>query len=268
MTLTATAPKAVGQILLIDTDIIAPNRNQPRLEFPMEELESLSRSIKEHGMIQPLTVRRKGDYYELVAGERRLRAAKMARLRQVPCILMDIDDKSSAVFALIENLQRRQLNFIEEARAIKELAHRYNMTQGEIASSLGKTQSAVSNLLRTLKLPLDVQEKLVQNGLSQRHARALLSLTHEGQTKALATIIEKNLNVEQTEKLVEKISQEENKHCRKRKIFFKDVKIFIKTIDHAVETMQSAGIKATCEKSEDDENYKFTVTVPKLDARQ
>lgn len=263
MVFTSSKPKAVGQILLIDADRIAPNKNQPRAEFPMEELESLSRSIRENGMIQPLTVRKTGDYYELIAGERRLRAAKMAKMKQVPCILMDIDDKSSAVFALIENLQRQQLNFIEEAKAIKSLSLYHKMTQEEIASSLGKTQSAVSNLLRTLKLSPEVQVGLVENGLTQRHARALLSLEPQQQKKALSIIVEKHLNVEQTEKLVQEISKEETKHKRNRKIFFKDVKIFIKTIDHAVETMQSAGIAASCKRTEDDENYTFTVTVPK-----
>ncbi len=268
MVLTSSRPKAVGQILLIESDRIAPNKNQPRAEFPMEELESLSRSIKENGMIQPLTVRRTGDYYELIAGERRLRAAKMARMKFVPCIVMDIDDKNSAVFALIENLQRQQLNFIEEAKAIKTLSQYYSMKQDEIAASLGKTQSAVSNLLRILRLSPDVQDELIKNDLTQRHARALLGLTPQQQRKALSIIIEKQLNVEQTEKLVASISDEENKPRRKRKIFFKDVKIFIKTIDHAVETMQSAGIQATCQRSEDEDNYTFVVTVPKAEAEK
>lgn len=268
MVLSTSRPRAVGQILLIETDRIAPNRNQPRAEFPMEELEGLSRSIKENGMIQPLTVRRTGDYYELIAGERRLRAAKMAKMKLVPCIVMEIDDKSSAVFALIENLQRQQLNFVEEARAIRVLNTFYGMKQEEIAAALGKTQSAVSNLLRILRLPTEIQDELTKNGLTQRHARALLNLTAQQQKKALDTIIEKNLNVEQTERLVESLQAQENRHGRKRKIFFKDVKIFIKTIDHAVETMQSAGISATCKRSEDDANYTFIVTVPKKEAER
>lgn len=268
MVLTAAKPKSVGQIVLIDADKIAPNKNQPRAEFPMEELESLARSIKENGLIQPLTVRRTGNYYELIAGERRLRAAKMARLKSVPCIVMDIDDRTSAVYALIENLQRQQLNFIEEAKAIKTLSLYYGMRQEDIASSLGKTQSAVSNLLRVLRLPPDVQEELTKNDLTQRHARALLGLTPEEQRQALSIIIEKKLNVEQTEKLVESLTEKKESPRRKRKIFFKDVKIFIKTIDHAVQTMQSAGISATCKRSEDDDNYTFTVTVPKSAAEK
>lgn len=268
MVLTSSRPKAVGQILLIESDRIAPNKNQPRAEFPMEELEGLSRSIKENGMIQPLTVRRTGDYYELIAGERRLRAAKMAKMKFVPCIVMDIDDKDSAVFALIENLQRQQLNFIEEAKAIKTLSQYYGMRQEDIASSLGKTQSAVSNLLRILRLSPDIQDELTKNNLTQRHARALLGLSAEQQRKALSIIIERQLNVEQTEKLVQSLSEESTKPRRKRKIFFKDVKIFIKTIDHAVQTMQSAGISATCQRNEDEENYTFVVTVPKAAAEK
>lgn len=268
MVFTTTRPKAVGQILLIEADRIAPNKNQPRAEFPMEELEGLARSIKENGMIQPLTVRRTGDYYELIAGERRLRAAKMAKMKLVPCIVMEIDDKDSAVFALIENLQRQQLNFVEEAKAIKTLSLYYGMRQEDIASSLGKTQSAVSNLLRILRLPPEIQDGLTKNGLTQRHARALLILTPEQQKQALSIIIEKHLNVEQTEKLAETLAADSRKNRRKRKVFFKDVKIFIKTIDHAVETMQSAGISATCKRSEDDRNYTFVVTVPKSAAEK
>lgn len=261
-------PRTVGRIILIEADKIAPNKNQPRAEFPMEELESLARSIKENGLIQPLTVRQTGDYYELIAGERRLRAAKMARLKAVPCIVMEIDDQTSAVYALIENLQRQQLSFIEEAKAIKTLIQYYGMRQEEVASSLGKTQSAVSNLLRVLRLPPEIQDELISNGLTQRHARALLSLAPEQQKQALSIIIEKKLNVEQTERLVENLTEQAQVPHRKRKIFFNDVKIFIKTIDHAVKTMQSAGISATCKRSEDDSNYTFTVTVPKAAAEK
>lgn len=257
--------KSAGQILLIDTDRIIPNKNQPRENFPEEDLELLSGSIRRNGIIQPLTVRKKGEIYELVAGERRLRAAKKANLRSVPCIIMDIDEQSSAVISLLENIQRSQLNFLEEAKAIQTLSRYYGMRQEEIASSLGMSQSNVSNLMRILKLSPEALRLLSENGMTQRHARALLRLDEEQQTEAAKTVCEKKLNVSQTESLVEKAlrQQEESKPRRIRKIFFNDVKIFINTINHAVETMQSAGIEAYVNRTESDEGYTITVTVPR-----
>lgn len=264
---TPTKPKTAGQIFLIDADKIIPNKNQPREHFDIEALRALSDSIRKNGIIQPLTVRRKGDgKYELVAGERRLRAAKMANLKGIPCIIMEIDDRNSAMFALIENIQRQELNFIEEAKAIQKLSTIYGMRQEDIAIGIGKTQSAVSNLLRVLRLSPEIQTRLVEHGLSQRHARALLKLSEQQQREVLKYIIEKKLSVKQTEELVEKHLSQEPKHKQHRKIFFKDVKIFVNTINHAVEVMQSAGIKAQYEKTESEDEYRFVVTVPKNNA--
>lgn len=259
----AVKPKTAGQILLIDTDMIYPNINQPRRRFPREDIERLSESIRKNGIIQPLTVRRNGDAYELIAGERRLRAAKTARLRQVPCIIMEADEQNSAVISLLENIQRSQLDFLEEAKAIQRLIRCYSMKQEDIARSLGMSQSAVSNLLRILKLEPEALEILSENGFTQRHARALLKLSGEKQIEAAKTVCDKRLNVNATEKLAEKLLIEEQKPKRIRKIFFKDVKIFINTINHAVETMKSAGIEAQVDSIECDESYTVTVTVPK-----
>lgn len=259
-----TKPRVAGQILLIDTDKILPNKNQPRTEFSEKSLETLAESIKQRGIIQPLTVRKRGEIYELIAGERRLRASKLANIKSVPCIIMDADDKNSAVYALIENIQREELNFIEEAKGIQKLSIYYGMRQDEIAVALGKTQSAVSNLVRILKLSEDTQRRLIENNLTQRHGRALLKLSAKQQREALDIIEAKKLNVIQTERLVENILNEENKPHRKKKIFFKDVKIFVKTINHAIETMQNAGISAKCEQTETEESVTFIVTVPKM----
>ncbi len=261
-------PRVAGQIILIDVDKIYPNKNQPRTEFSRPDLEALAVSIKQNGIIQPLTVRKRGEKYELIAGERRLRASKMANLRSVPCIIMDADDKNSAVYALIENIQRKELNFIEEAKAVKTLAMYYGMRQEDIAACVGKTQSSVSNLLRVLKLPEDVQKKLTESGLTQRHARALLKLSPDGQREAVNIAAARKLNVEQTERLVEKMLSEESKPKRKTKIFFKDIRIFVNTINHAVETMQNAGIKAKYEKTESEDCITFTVRVPKNEPRE
>lgn len=258
-----TRVKAAGQILLIDTGRIVPNKNQPREKFSPGELEQLSASIRKNGIIQPLTVRRTGDRYELVAGERRLRAAKAANLKSVPCIIMDVDEQNSAVISLLENTQRCQLSFIEEAKAIHTLSSYYGMRQEEIAASLGTSQANVSNLLRILRLNPEALRLLSENGMSQRHARALLRLDSEGQTAAAHIVCDKKLNVSQTEKLVERMLSEANKPKRTKKIFFKDVKIFINTINHAVETMQSAGIDAYVDRTENDDSYIITVNVPK-----
>lgn len=257
--------KAAGQILLIETTKIFPNKNQPREYFSQVELELLSQSIRQNGIIQPLTVRRNGEVFELIAGERRLRAAKAANMRFVPCILMEVDEQNSAVISLLENIQRSQLNFLEEAKAIYSLSKHYGMRQEEIASSLGMSQSCVSNLLRILRLTPEALRLLSENGFTQRHARALLRLEGEKQTEAAKIICEKKLTVSATEKLVEKMIEEgqQQKKGRIRKIFFNDVRIFINTINHAVETMQSAGIEAYVDRKESDEGYTITVTVPK-----
>lgn len=259
----AAKTKAAGQILLVDADRIFPNKNQPRENFSSEELKLLSESIRRNGIIQPLTVRRNGDLFELIAGERRLRAAKAANLKSVPCIIMDVDEQGSAVISLLENIQRSQLNFLEEAKAIRTLSAYYGMRQEEIASSLGMSQSNVSNLLRILRLEPEALRILSESGLSQRHARALLRLDGKEQTEAARLVAEKKLTVSQTEKLVERLLAESKKPKRSKKVFFKDVRIFINTINHAVETMQNAGITAYVDKTESDEGYTITVSVPK-----
>ena len=187
----------------------------------------------------------------------------MANLKGVPCIIMDVDDRNSAMFALIENIQRQELNFIEEARAIQKLSTIYGMRQEEIAIDIGKTQSAISNLLRILRLSPEIQMALIENGLTQRHGRALLKLSEQQQREALKYIIEKKFTVKQTEQLVERMLNKEIEPRQHRKIFFKDVKIFVNTINHAVEVMQTAGIKAMCEKTESEDEYTFVVRIPK-----
>lgn len=255
--------KTAGQILLIDTNLIFPNKNQPRKSFSSEELEQLSTSIRRNGVIQPLTVRKMGDAFELIAGERRLRAAKAANLRSVPCIVMEADEQSSAVISLLENIQRSQLNFLEEAKAIQTLAKYYGMKQEDIASSLGMSQANVSNLLRILRLTPEALIMLAENSMTQRHARALLKLEPQEQIQAAKQICEKKMTVSATEKLVDNILNEKNKPCRIRKIFFNDVKIFINTINHAIETMQNAGIEAFVSRSESEDGCTITINVPK-----
>ena len=185
-----------GGIVYLRTDELTPNPVQPRKRFDDESLEELSGSIKSYGILNPLTVRLRCGKYELVAGERRLRAAKIAGLEEVPCILIDVNMEDASLIALVENLQRRDLDFIEEALGISQLIRMFGMSQEEAARRIGKSQSAVANKLRLLKLPSDVLESLRQNGLTERHGRALLRLPNPvAQRAALEYIVDNGLTV-------------------------------------------------------------------------
>ena len=191
------------EIMNVRVDSIFPNAYQPRKFFNEEALEELSQSIKEHGIIQPITVRKMGDKFELVAGERRWRAARMAELEVVPCNIIEITDTQSAEIALLENLQREDLNFMEEAEAYYNLINDHNFTQEELAKRMGKKQSTIANKLRLLKLSEKVRRLCLENNLTERHARALLSLPNEQlQLKVVKKVIANSLNVKKTEELI------------------------------------------------------------------
>lgn len=257
--------KSGGQIILIPQSEIKPNPNQPRRRFDYDELESLAQSIRENGIIQPISVRQlKDNSYELVAGERRLRAARMVGLARIPCILMKIDDAKSALYGLIENLQRQDLDFFEEAIAIEKLMKEYNMSQEDASKSLGKAQSTLSNKLRLLKLSEQQRMKISTAGLTERHARALLSLKDDNQIdRALSIIVDRHLNVQETDKLIKLIINRQAGGKRPPIKLFKDVRIFINTLNHAVDTMRKAGIDADSVKSETDEYIEYVVRIPK-----
>ncbi|MEG0979333.1 MAG: ParB/RepB/Spo0J family partition protein [Oscillospiraceae bacterium] len=257
--------KAGGQIILVPQSEIKPNPNQPRRHFDYDELESLAQSIRENGIIQPISVRQlKDNSYELVAGERRLRAARMVGLIRIPCILMKIDDGKSALYGLTENLQRQDLDFFEEALAIEKLIREYNMSQEDAAKSLGKAQSTLSNKLRLLKLSEQQRIKISAAGLTERHARALLCLKEEIQIdRALSIIVDRHLNVQETDKLVKQILNRDEGTKRPPIKLFKDVRIFINTLNHAVDTMRKAGIDADSVKSETEEYIEYVVRIPK-----
>ena len=212
-----------NEILQIDVNMIVPNLYQPRKYFREEALKELSESIKHNGILQPLSVRVMGDRYELVAGERRWRAAKSIGLDYVPCTILDITDKQAAELALLENLQREDLNFIEEAEAYYNLINEHGFTQEQLATRMGKKQSTIANKLRLLKLDTNIRELLLNNNLTERHARALLPLPDEAlQMKLLKKVIKQNLNVKDTEALVNrellKLKGEEFSQGSKRKI--------------------------------------------------
>ena len=260
-----------NKVLLIPTISIRPNKTQPRKHFEESELKSLSQSIVQNGILQPLSVRRiNSTEFELVAGERRLRAAIMAGITKVPCIVIRCSDKESAVYALIENIQRRDLGMFEQARGIARLIRKYGLTQEQAAIYLGKKQSTVANKLRLLRLTFDEQEWIVSASLSERHARALLRIDDETlRREALSRIIAENLNVNQSEALVTDIllrrtsTYLEKPKKIEKKIVVKDVRIFVNTITKAVDTMRLSGINATSCKNETDEYIEYTVKIPK-----
>lgn len=256
-------PRSAGQVLLIPSDSIYPNPNQPRKVFDQSELVNLAISIRMNGILQPITVREIENGYELVSGERRLRASKLAGLLNVPCIVVDVNSLKSAVFALIENLQRQNLGYFEEATAINKLMKDFSLSQDEAARRLGKAPSTVSNKLRLLSLPDEAREKIIENALSERHARALLRLEEGDIMEVLSKVIDKKLNVNQTEKLVEEYVSKKKEPKRQTKIMFSDVKIFLNTINNALETMQKAGIKAEFKREDNEDSYVYFIEIPK-----
>lgn len=256
-------PRTAGQVLLIPNEKIYPNPNQPRRVFDQSELVNLAISIRMNGILQPITVRETSNGYELVSGERRLRASRLAGMVVVPCIVVDVNELKSAIYALIENLQRQNLGYFEEALAISRLMAQFSLSQEEAARRLGKAPSTVSNKLRLLTLPEQAQRLLVQNSLSERHARALLKLDQSEVVPVLQKIIEKKMNVAQTEKYIEELLEKKEPAKRTTKRSFSDIKIFLNTVEGAVKTMQEAGIKADVSKEETADSVVYRVTIPK-----
>lgn len=259
-----------SKIILIPQSEILPNPNQPRKRFNYDELEGLAQSIRANGILQPLLVRtNENGRYELVAGERRLRAARLVGITKVPCVVNDISESDSAVFAIIENLQRQNLDFFEEAEALATLVSEYRMSQDELCKKLGKAQSTLSNKLRLLKLSDEMRYKISRAGLSERHARALLALEDEVQRgRALSIIIDRHLTVNESESLIEQMLRKNEAPKRQILKGFKDIRIFINTLNNAVDTIRRAGIDADSVKTETDEYVEYIVRIPKLEDRQ
>lgn len=254
-----------GQLLMIPQENIFPNPNQPRKYFDYSELEGLAQSIRENGLLQPVTVRPREDFgYELISGERRLRAARIIGMKEIPCVISEADTEKSATLALIENLQRQDLSFFEEARAIENLMNLCGLSQEEMAKRLGKAQSTLCNKLRILKLPQDVCDLLEKNSMSERHARALLQLeSADLQRRAAQIVTDKRLTVAETERLVSRMVKNSTVKQKPSVKIFKDVRIFVNTLNHAVDTMRKAGIEADSAKSETPEYIEYVVRIPK-----
>lgn len=254
-------------IKYISTDIIIPNTYQPRRYFNEDTIDELGVSIKTYGIIQPLSVRKIEDNkYELIAGERRFRAAKKIGLKEVPVIVTDISDKDSAAIALLENIQREDLNFLEEAEAYENLIKEHKYTQAELANIIGKKQSTIANKIRILKLDKDIRQKVLENSLTERHARALLKLpTKELQNKVLKNVIKRGLNVKRTEELINKellkLSGKELASDGKKKI--KGIfapRVYVNTVK---QVFDKYGVKATYRTKESDDNIQVIISIPK-----
>ncbi len=246
--------KTTDRIVDLPCEAIAPNPYQPRKNFDQNRLVCLAASIKSDGILQPLSVRRKENGYELIAGERRLRAAMLAGLETVPCIVLDATDRNSALLSLVE-----------EADAISRLIDLYGMTQEDAAFRLGYAQSTLANKLRLLKLSARQRRIIGENDLTERHARALLKLdSEEKRDDALSKIVKGKLNVEKTEALVESMIEYEKYKTRIRKgsAVFKDLRLFMNTVNKAVETMQIAGVNVNVDKQQSEEFIDYHIRIP------
>ena len=258
------------RLLEIPVEKIVPNPNQPRVTFDDDTIAELAQSISQVGLIQPLVVRRSGSGYELVAGERRLRACKSLGMETVTCIVEDsMQEESSAMVALIENLQREDLHYMEEAAAIAKLIAVYGLSQEQAAERLGKSQSAVANKLRLLRLSPACVALLREGGLSERHARALLRLSDENERlAALRVIVERGCNVAQAEAYIESVLQRAAVTPPRRRPTFivKDVRLFLNTIRRSMGIMRRAGVDAACEREDTDEEIRLTIRIPRTGA--
>lgn len=254
-----------GRVLFLPTRSILPNPAQPRKIFEKDALQELAASVAQYGILQPISVRRTGGGYELVAGERRLRAAKLVGLDTVPCIVMAVGDEQSGMLALVENLQRRDLDYIEEAEGLARLMQRYGLSQEQAARRIGKSQSSVANKLRLLRHSPAVLGALREHGLSERHARALLRLPdEESRLAAIEVIVRRELTVAKTEAYIDTLlAQAVKKPFSGRKLLLKDVRLFLNTVNHSLEILQSAGIPADCDRTETDDAIVLTIRLPK-----
>ena len=261
--------KPAGKVVEVDIDRIYPNPNQPRRKFTEEDLKALAASIKTNGLIQPIIVRRLDIGYELVAGERRLRAARLCGMAMIACIIVETTERGSAIMALTENMQRKDLNFFEEAEAISVMIELFGYTQEDVAVRLGKSQSTVANKIRLLKFTRPERKAMLEYGFTERHARALLCVNDVTlRTQLIEEIYRRRLNVESTEKLIEMRMKENKEMVRIKKCrgAFKDVRLFVNTINHAVEVMKAAGIEAEMRKSKQKEYTEYVVRIPNKSA--
>ena len=266
-------PDLSYQVFQIPVISIKPNPNQPRHRFDDDMLTELAESIRLYGIMQPISVRLiDANNYELVAGERRLRAAKLLNMATIPALIINVTEKDSAILALIENLQRENLNYIEEAKGFAQLISNYGLKQQELANQLGKSQSAIANKLRLLSLSKNVQELLLNADLTERHGRVLLKLDKEDdQLKVIEHMIKEKLNVSQSDKLVNKIladqslDQEDTTEKVVVKGYLKDIRLFTNTIKQAIDMVKHTGIDVNYQVKQTEEAYEINIRIPMED---
>ena len=248
-----------GRVVFLPARSIRPNPAQPRRVFREEALGELADSIRRHGILQPLSVRRVGNSYELIAGERRLRAGVLAGLSEIPCIIMSMDEEESGAAALIENLQRQNLDFIEEARGIARLMEKGKLSQEQAATLLGRSQSSVANKLRLLRHSPQVLEALLAAELTERHARALLKVpTDSMKFSVIATVAQLGMSVSKTESYIDKLLEEKTAEPKKP-----NISAFIHNLTQSLSKIQLSGIPAVSERRETDSQIVLTITIPK-----
>ena len=249
-----------GRVVFLPLSSIRPNPAQPRTVFDAQGLQELAASIRQYGVLQPLTVRKKAGFFELVAGERRLRAAGLAGLCEVPCLLVSVDDQDAGLLALVENLQRRDLDYLEQAEGLQRLMQEYHLTQEQAARRLGKSQPAVANKLRLLRLSSPVRAALRVSGLSERHARALLRLEDEtSQLRAIRLITENDW----TERYVDEQLSAAKGKARLSRFVLRDMRLFLNGINHQLDLIRAAGLNPQTEQEETERELVLTIRIPK-----
>ena len=236
--------KPSGKLLSLPIDQIHPSPFQARKSFDEQELTALAQSIRENGLLQPVTVRRAAEGYELVAGERRLRACQLAKMTTIPAILCSYADDRTAALGLLENIQRADLNPFEQAQGLRDVMVLWDCTQAEAAKRLGMAQPTFANKLRLLQLTADQRQFVLDNNLTERHARAVLRLPENRRSEALITIAKRRLNARQTDSYIEQLLNSPPK-AGHRISMVRDVRIFVNTIDHAIRLMTDNGVPAT-----------------------
>ena len=258
--------KSAGKIYQLPVEAIRPSPFQARTSFNEQELAGLAQSIRENGLLQPISVRRVEGGYELVAGERRLRACKLAKMHTIPAILCDYPDERTAALGLLENLQREDLNPFEQAQGLRDVIVLWDCTQAEAAKRLGMAQPTLANKLRLLQLTADQRQFVLDNGLTERHARAVLRLPENRRSEALITIAKRKMNARATDLYIEQLLNETP--GRHRISMVKDVRIFVNTIDHAIRLMTDNGVPATSHREERDGYIEYTVRIPTAAAQK
>lgn len=259
--------QTAGQIVLIPSELISSNPFKNRRYYNVDCLEELALSIKMNGIINPLTVRAAEEGYQIVSGERRFRAALIAGLEILPCILIDVSEEENAVISVLENVQRSAFNYFEEAAAFERLRAQFNLTLSDMAERTGKTESYIINKLRLLSIPASMRAKILEYGLTEKHVAVLLRMKSDKDKELLLErIIDDRLTINETQRAAAEFYRRK-KPAGKQLKCFKDITVFANTIDHAVETMLSSGIKALSSREETENYIEYIVRISKTDNR-